>query len=81
MKYYSISISTKEGEATNRVIYEHASVDAAIGYFHRRMAELMGATGMQEALVMVISGGGVVLRSERWALPEPEPTTEPEVNA
>lgn len=79
-KYYVIEISVMKEDPTKdtKSIYTYDNVNTAIGTFHSKLGSAMKSDAFLSELVMVIDDNGAVIKSEKYEVPQPEPTPEPE---
>lgn len=69
MKYYTIEITTKNGE-TAQAIFERADIDTAKKEFHNTLAYNINLDGVEMVSVAVADENLTVLMSEVWRAPE-----------
>ena len=69
MKYYTIEITTKNGE-TSQAIFERADIDVAKKEFHNTLAYNISLDGVEMVSVAVADENLTVLMSEVWRTPE-----------
>lgn len=75
--FYVLEISNGDSKIKGKGVYEYATLNEAIGAFHKRLGTAMGSDLYTDDLVMVIGADGAVYRSEKYiATPAETEVTE-----
>ena len=77
---YAIVFTAKNkesGEWASRVSGTKSDLGAAKAFYHSECSRLIGNTGFDEAMVMLIDSYGNRIMYDYYSIPQPEPEPEP----
>ena len=78
--YYLIHVERfNDGHAEARSLFAYETFDEALSQMYGHQKAGIDTENVAMAMNGILTDGGVVMRMERWA--EPEPTPDPEVTA